>query len=90
MDIRLQSRNWVYIKMTLVKNVLKKTRSILTLGPKNVKLVSELFFRLKATIFFWPGSLARSCNFATNRLVYQDVRGLSATEPWLGSDLGPH
>ena len=28
-----------------------------------------------------PGSLARTCNVATDRLVYQDVRGLSATEP---------
>ena len=27
------------------------------------------------------GSLARSCNVATDRLVYQDVCGLSATEP---------
>ena len=26
------------------------------------------------------GSLARSCNVVTDRLVYQDVRGLSATE----------
>ena len=25
--------------------------------------------------------LARSCNVATDRLVYHDVRGLSATEP---------
>ena len=30
---------------------------------------------------FLPGSLARTCNVATDRLVYQDVRGLSATEP---------
>ena len=28
-----------------------------------------------------PGSLARTCKVATDRLVYQDVRGLSATEP---------
>ena len=28
-----------------------------------------------------PGSLARTCNVTTDRLVYQDVRGLSATEP---------
>ena len=28
-----------------------------------------------------PGSLARTCNVATDRLVYQDVCGLSATEP---------
>ena len=27
------------------------------------------------------GSLARTCNVATDRLVYQDVCGLSATEP---------
>ena len=27
------------------------------------------------------GSLARSCDVATDRLVYQDVRGLSTTEP---------
>ena len=28
-----------------------------------------------------PGELALSCNVATDRLVYEDVRGLSATEP---------
>ena len=27
------------------------------------------------------GSLARTCNVATDRLVYKDVRGLSTTEP---------
>ena len=27
------------------------------------------------------GSLARTCNVATDRLFYQDVRGLSAAEP---------
>ena len=31
--------------------------------------------------WFQPGSLAGICNVATDRLVYQDVRGLSATEP---------
>ena len=40
--------------------------------------------------YIWPGSLARSCNVATDRLVYQDVRGLSTTEPCPRSDLGLH
>ena len=35
-----------------------------------------------------PGSLARSCNVATDRLVYQDVCGLSATEPCRGLGFG--
>ena len=35
-----------------------------------------------------PGSLARTCNVATDRLVYQDVCGLSATEPCLGLRIG--
>ena len=35
-----------------------------------------------------PGSLARTCNVATDRLVYQDVRGLSATEPCRGFRIG--
>ena len=34
-----------------------------------------------ASTTFSAGSLARTCNVATGRLVYQDVRGLSATEP---------
>ncbi len=36
----------------------------------------------------WLGSLARSCNVATDRLVYQDARGLSAAETWLGFRIG--
>ena len=32
-------------------------------------------------IRFQLGSLARTCNVATDRLVYQDVLGLFATEP---------
>ena len=35
-----------------------------------------------------PGSLARTCNVATDRLVYQDVLGLSATEPCPGLQIG--
>ncbi len=32
--------------------------------------------------------MARSCNVATDRLVYQDARGLSAAETWLGFRIG--
>ena len=34
------------------------------------------------------GSLARSCNVATDRLVYQDARGLSAAETCPGFRIG--
>ena len=41
-------------------------------------------------IRFQLGSLARTCNVATDRLVYQDVRGLSTTEPyWHTKGAGP-
>ena len=33
-------------------------------------------------------SLARTCNVATDRLVYQYVNGLSATEPFPGLRIG--
>ena len=40
----------------------------------------HLFKMLVISGKFLPGSLARSCNVATDRLVYQDLHGLSATE----------
>ena len=38
--------------------------------------------------FYFLGSLARTCNVPTDRLVYQDVRGLSATESCPGLRIG--
>ena len=68
--------------------------------PKSTKtqvnriVLSFLFVHaLQAQKFYKPGSLARTSNVATDRLVYQDVRGLSATEPcprlWIGGRTMP-
>ena len=46
-------------------------------GPFSRSVVIK---HINSVQYLKPGSLARTCNVATDRLVYEDVRGLSATE----------
>ena len=61
----------------------------LSLVKQNPNIIMTFQGKFKAGfIGKLPGSLARTCNVATDRLVYQDVRGLSATEPCPGLRIG--
>ena len=74
---------------------------IIATGPKGlspvtrdkyfvIELVTQIYIIWSRDHCIQPGSLARSCNVATDRLVciwYQDVCGLSATEPRPGGQI---